>query len=145
MEQEQLKKLISSLEFEDNNKEAYLGIFYQHEDTFIKANKKGILKLANSLLKSLKDFDFHLSKEDHFSIIKLDKGDWYDKEGIIIDCIEPTNETRNEININYKKENSTKWYHGIISFLFSLFLFFLIISFFIGLFTSLKWFYNLIF
>ena len=145
MKENQLKDLINSLEFEDTNEDAYLGIFYQHEDTFIRANSKGILKLVTSLLKSLKDFDFHLSKEDHFSIIKLDKGNWFDKEGIIIDCIEPTNETRNEINKVYKNEDTSKWYDSVTSFFFAFFFIFLIISFFTGVFTTLKWSYNLIF
>jgi hypothetical protein len=127
---------------------AYFGIFYENgeDNSYIKANKDGLKTFIDELNKSLNDFDFHLSKEDHFALINLNKDEWYDRNSHIrIDWIEPTRKSREGILGAAKATLKAKWYNGAVSFLMKLLSFFLISSFLIGVFTSLKWLIQVIF
>lgn len=101
MKIENIISVVNKIESETIQDDAYLGAFYLDygsDERYIKANKNGILKFVVLLLNSLKDFDFHLEKKDHYAIINLKKEDWFDKKSTIsIDWIEPTNKTRQEI------------------------------------------------
>ena len=152
MKRERLIEISERIESElTDSDDAYLGAFYlDHEsERFIRANKKGMLQFILLLLNSLKDFDFHLEKEDHFATINIKKSDWFDKNSHLkIDWIEPTKKTRQEIIFeqNNDDKKSESYLAKILSTIigYSL-LFFLIISFLIGVFVVLKWLYKLIF
>jgi len=143
--------LINAIELLDNedeeNKEAYFGIYYlgDYQNTFIKANKKGVVKFTKELLDVLHDFDFHLSKKDHYATIKFNKEEWFDKKAPInLAWIEPLDKTREEI-VKENEDNFTdkrRWYHKLLEFTINGLIRVLII---IGLIQSLIWIYNWIF
>ncbi|MBL4641989.1 MAG: hypothetical protein JKY44_00215 [Flavobacteriaceae bacterium] len=130
------------------NEDAYFGVFYENHDncTYIKANKEGLGFFINELKERLDDFEFHLSKEDHYAVINFKKEEWFDDNSHIhFDWIEPTAKSRKEIIAIPEEVYKSKWYDKITSFLWRLILFFLIASFLIGIFTTLKWLYKIIF
>nr|WP_298990097.1 hypothetical protein [uncultured Polaribacter sp.] len=148
MKREDLINVKKILENEkDDNQEAYFGVYYleDYNNTFIKANKKGVIKFTKELLDILQDFDFHLSKEDHYATIKFKKGEWFDKRAPInLGWIEPLNKTRIEIleeNEHYFKSNK-KWYHKPLEFIVNGLIKVFIL---IGLIQSIFWLYKLIF
>lgn len=148
MKREDLINVKKILENEnDENQDAYFGVYYldSYSNTFIKANKKGVVKFTKELLDILYDFDFHLSKEDHYATIKFKKGEWFDKKAPInLGWIEPLDKTRIEIlkeNENYFRAKK-KWYHKPVEFLINGLIKVLIV---IGFIQVLIWLYNLIF
>ena len=148
MKREDLIKVIDLLDNEnDKENEAYFGIYYlgDYTETFVKANKKGVINFTKELLDILHDFDFHLSKKDHYATINFKKGKWFDEKAPInLGWIEPLDKTREEI----VKENDDyfidkrRWYHKLSEFVINgLIRVFMIIGFI----QSLIWIYNWIF
>lgn len=148
MKREDLINVIDTLENEeDKNGEAYFGIYYldSYHNTFIKANKKGVIKFTKELLDILHDFDFHLSKKDHYATLKFKKGEWFDKKAPInLGWIEPQNKTREEI-LKENEEYFTsriKWYHKPLEFVVNWAIRIFIV---IGIIQTLIWLYKWIF
>ena len=150
MKRETIKELIQIISTNIANDDAYLGAFYveQNEAQFIKANKNGILKFVLLLLNTLKDFDFHLEKEDHFATINLKRGKWFDKSSdLSIDWIEPTIKSRQEIEIENKSKNlkvsfQEKYISPIVQYLVFAFI---MSSLLVGAFMIIKWIFQFIF
>ncbi|WP_435416465.1 hypothetical protein [Polaribacter aestuariivivens] len=148
MKREDLISVKKILEKElDKSQEAYFGVYYleDYSSTFIKANKKGVVKFTKELLNILLDFDFHLSKEDHYATIKFKKGEWFDKKAPInLGWVEPLDKTRIEIleeNENYFK-STKKWYHKPLEFIVNVLIKVFIL---IGFIQTIIWLFKLIF
>ena len=148
MKREDLISVKKILEKElDESQEAYFGVYYLDDycNTFIKANKKGVVMFTKELLDILRDFDFHLSKEDHYATIKFKKGEWFDKKAPInLGWVEPLNKTRVKIleeNESYFKSNK-KWYHKTLEFIVNGLIKVFIL---IGFIQTIIWLYKLIF
>ena len=144
MKRENIIKTIDLLE-EDQKQEAYFGIFFSDGEgtSYIKANKKGMVSFIKSLLKILLDFDFHLSKTDHYATINFRKEEWFDKESDIkLEWVEPSKEVKDDIIGTGKVSIKTKWYQDAI---FKLVIVLFLASLMVGFIQILIWIYKLIF
>ncbi len=151
MKREVLIEIINKIEKEDKLKEeGYLATHYINDnyESFIVANKKGVLNLVLELLKTVNDFDFHLSKKNHFSTIKIQKEDWFDKESHFkFDWIRPIDKTKDEV---YKEAEEIENNKNKLKIKFQIFIIYfqfygLRILGLIGGFLVLKWLFQLIF
>ena len=151
MKRDKIINLIREIESEpDLDKEGYIATHYINDslESFIVANKKGVLNFILHLLKALNDFDFHLSKENHYSTIKLKKEDWFDKDSHFkFDWIQPIKEKKEDIYFEnsqrLKKRNKFKEKFYILKIYF---IFYSIRVFaLIGFILTVKWLYKLMF
>jgi len=147
MNKKQLNLIIDELEKVDNlEEESFLGLFYEnHEYAYVKANKKGMIKLIIELIKTLTFFDFHLSrKEGHYSVIPIKSYQWFYKNNHInFDYIEPKKESREEIisqlNEDFNRKNRSNFKDKFFNLFGIIVLIFLIISLLVGIFQVMKW------
>tara|TARA_R110002051_G_scaffold193721_1_gene262045 strand:+ start:420 stop:719 length:300 start_codon:yes stop_codon:yes gene_type:complete len=99
------------------------------------------------LLNSLKDFDFHLEKDNHYATINLIKENWFDKNSTVtLDWIEPTKKSKQEI---YEKDENiekvSRFKQKISDVIGFIIVRFIILSIIVGAFTILKFLFQLIF
>jgi hypothetical protein len=153
MKKERIDLMIEEFEQVDRlDDEAFLGFFYRNNDyAYIKANKKGIIKLIIELMKVLSFVDFHLSrKEGHYSVIPIKSYPWiYRNSHIDFNYLEPKKETRSQIldqlNEDLEKTGKNNFTQWVLNFFGILILIFLVISFLVGIFQVLKWIIQIIF
>ena len=147
MKKERIDWMIEEFEKNDSlDDDAFLGFFYEESEyAYIKANKKGIIKLIIELMKNLTLFDFHLSrKEGHYSVIPIKNYPWiYEDSHINFNYLEPKKETRSQIldqlNEDLAKTGISSFKQKVSNFFGILFLIFLATSFLVGIFQVLKW------
>tara|TARA_B110000090_G_C13033000_1_gene312629 strand:+ start:46 stop:495 length:450 start_codon:yes stop_codon:yes gene_type:complete len=141
MNEEKIKEIIKEIDKTERlNEEAYVGFFYKNDDFLkIDANKKGVVKLISELLKTLVLFDFHLSKEDHFSIIPIKDKNWIDKNShVVFEYFNPINKVRNNIVKDYNPlDSKSSMKDKLLTIFYSTIFAFFALSFVVGIFNVL--------
>lgn len=138
MDKEELQKIITKLESENLEKDAYFGIFMyggDSDESYIKANKQGLELFAANLLKASNEVNELLSSNEE-EVYDLDF-DWIDENSeTIIQYIEPTLESGPTNNSETYQET---WKDKIQKMGCIAVLVLVLASIIIGLATIIKW------
>lgn len=130
---EELQNIIDQFDEDELKKEAIFGISIASSDeNFIKANKEGLALFALELLKSTRQMEMALSREDHIPL-NTDV-EWIDKNSdILIEYIEPISSKQP------KTEYQTTLTDRIMPFGCGLIILILVVSVVVGFITLLQW------
>jgi hypothetical protein len=137
----EVKEFLGNFDKEALEAEAYFGIRQYgggSEESFIYANKSGLLRYSISLLEGYLQVDEVLKSSDS-TIIHMPEGvDWIDIYGdTFVDYIKPTNKKKNELVEN--NDETKTWKDKLIAYLFVGIMLGFICLTIIGFFTVIKW------
>jgi hypothetical protein len=137
----EVKEFLGNFDKEVLEAEAYFGIRQYgggSDESFIYANKSGLLRYSISLLEGYIQVDEVLKSSEKTIIPLPDDVDWIDKFGdTFVDYIQPTNKKKNELVEN--NDETETWKDKMIAFLFAGIMFGVICLTIIGFFTVIKW------
>lgn len=140
MTQEKLQKIIEELEVEVAKDKATFGIFQYgggSDESFIKADKGGLMLFALEILKAANKYDITLNDKNKNIIPIKFKESWFsDQSDTVVQYIEPVNERLpNEKPVNHKDTIFDK----LLPFGCYAVLIFLVATLLVGLWTLVKW------
>ena len=140
MTNEELQKFINRLEEQDLKSQATFGILLYGggaDESFIRANRQGLLLFANELLKAAKDAENIILDSRKTSIPVDSKAEWIDEESdTLVQYIEPITERKNNNNKNNYKKTLV---HKLLPVAFIAVAVICTIALLVGLWTLGKW------
>lgn len=141
MDEQKLKYIITELEESNIDERALFGIYddgRNQDETYIRANKEGLINFAIDLLKAAETHDERIEKDGFERVHSLNPiDDWVDNQSdVFIDYIEPFPIGDKDL-INQSRTESFKEKIGSIGCIALLILF--VISAFIGIGTLFEW------